>query len=227
MKDEDNFKTEVGEKKEGDTVSGKKRREWETSRVRRRAMLASSCLCFCLIFFYVSVGSVVLLFPSLTSAVRTHSHTHRIYTHIQAALTHMHTGKETSTHWITSVNPVKRTSGIWLLSDTHARWGKKKNMKEGRKEEMGKERKKEERKKERKNEKKNEKKKERKTNQTKGFMVYSGLINDCHAMKFTQCVYVCVLSHFSNTPFVSQPTHTSLHSLSLYPSFSVLTQPCN
>lgn len=51
--------------------------------VRKRGMLSSSSLCdfvSALLFLYVSLGSVVLLFPSLTSAV-THTHTHRIHRH--------------------------------------------------------------------------------------------------------------------------------------------------
>lgn len=54
--------------------------------VRKRGMLTSSSLCdfvsALLFFFHVSLGSVVLLFPSLTSAV-THTHTHRIHRHVK------------------------------------------------------------------------------------------------------------------------------------------------
>lgn len=78
-------------KRERPKVSGRKEtREWRADRQnagweregcsRLPVYVILSPLFF--FFFHVSLGSVVLLFPSLTSAV-THTHTHRIHRHVK------------------------------------------------------------------------------------------------------------------------------------------------
>lgn len=109
-------KFQEGKRRESDGRTGRTRGEEE----RDAHVFQSMWFCLRSSFFYMSLGSVVLLFPSLASAV-THTRTEYadILREMQASThTHTHTG------YIS-----KRTSAIWLLSGTHAR--RRKERKKG------------------------------------------------------------------------------------------------